>query len=112
MTSTFAYNQQQSNLAFASYGAMNFDEFVAYAEEALFGESTEYIYETISQCQSEINLYGDSGPGTMLRLSEIVADFNRVADRYTKLTGQIVQRPRMPVFPFHPDTDFDDWNSY
>ena len=102
---TFAFNREQSSLAFAAHGAMTKDEFIDYAHEYLFGEGCEGLYENISQCQSEINMFGDSGPGSMLRLSEQVADFNRIADRFTALTGTVVQRPRMP---YYPDTSYQD----
>lgn len=105
---TFAYNRQQSSLAFAHYGAMTRDEFIAYAAEYLFGEGVECLYENISQCQSEINAFGDSGPGTMLRLGEHIAEFNKVADRYTALTGNNVIRPRMPSYPASSYEDYDD----
>ena len=105
---TFAYNKQQSSLVFAYHGAMTKDEFIAFATEYLFGEGCESLYENISQCQSEISAFGDSGPGTMLALSEHIADFNKIADRYTALTGHKVQRPRMPVYPVSFDNDFED----
>ena len=105
---TFAYNREQSSLAFAHHGAMTKDEFISYAAEYMFGEGSEGLFENISQCQSEINMFGDSGPGTMLRLQEHIAEFNSMADRYTALTGQVVQRPRMPSYPYHPSDDFDD----
>lgn len=106
---TFAYNRQQSSLAFAHHGAMTKDDFIAYAAEYLFGEGCEGLYENISQCQSEINAFGDSGPGSMLVLREQIEDFNKIADRYTQLTGRDVQRPRMPSYPAsYYDPYYDD----
>ena len=108
---TFAYNRQQSELLFDEHGALNVIDFIHYAATYL-EEAGEGISENACQCQSEINMYGDSGPGTMLRLGEQIAEFNRIADRYTALTGAVVQRPRMPYHPVSDDFDTGDWNSY
>lgn len=110
--STFAFNRQQSSLAFAHHGAMSRDEFVSYAHEYLFGEGVEGLYENISQCASEIAAYGDSGPGSMLCLGEQIAEFNRVADRYTQLTGHAVQRPRLPSYPASFGYDDEGYGSF
>lgn len=110
--SLVAFNKAWSDAVFAQHGAMTAEQFVEHAGEYLFGDGSEGIHENICQCQSEINMFGDSGPGSMLRLGEQVADFNRVADRYTALTGQVVQRPRMPYYPVSNDDMFDDDRSF
>ena len=104
--SLFAHNLKQSNLVFFAHGAMDRNEFIVYAEEYMFGEGIEGLYENISQCASEIAQFGDSGPGTMLQLSEHIAEFNKVADRYTALTGVVVQRPRLPYIPHSEDFEY------
>lgn len=109
-TSLIPFNRQWSERVFAEHGAMDVPDFINYASVELFGEGSEHIYETICQCQSEINMFGDSGPGSMLRLGEQVAEFNKVADRYTQLTGCEVQRPRMPYYPV--SNDFDEESYY
>lgn len=108
-TTTFAYNLDQSNRVFDAYEAMTMIDFLHYAGTYI-DEVGEGIAETCTQCASEIALFGDSGPGTMLRLSESIAEFNKIADRYTQLTGAPVSRPRLPYIPMICDDSYDDWN--
>lgn len=99
-TTLIQHNLQWSQRVFAEHGALTKDQFVEMAREYIFGEGCEGLYENISQCQSEINMYGDSGPGTMLRLQEQIGEFNNIADQYERLTGQSVgARPKMPSHP-------------
>ncbi|WP_407307873.1 hypothetical protein [Acinetobacter sp.] len=93
------FNRQWSSWVFKAHEAMTKDEFLVYAQEFLFGEASEGLYENIAQAQSEINAFGDSGPGTMLALREHINLFNNVADQYTKLTNRPVRRPTMSYHP-------------
>ena len=105
-TSLLSYNLDQSARAFAAQGAMSAAEFIDYAHDYLY-EGSECLFDNITQCASEIAMFGDSGPGSMLRLGEQVGEYNRVADRYTALTGNVVHRPRMPSYPVSYDYDED-----
>lgn len=105
------FNATWSEAVFAEAGAMHVNDFVNYANEYLFGEGCEGLYENISQCASEIAMYGDSGPGSMLVLREQIEDFNKIADRYTQLTGRDVQRPSLPYVPSSYD-DCDPFDQY
>jgi len=98
--SLFSFNLQWSSWVFKAHEAMTKEEFIEYAQEVLFGESVEGMYENIAQVQSEINAFGDSGPGSMLALREQLNFFNNVADQYTKLTNRPVRRPTMPYHPY------------
>jgi hypothetical protein len=108
-TTSFAFNLDQSKRVFDAHGAMTAADFIIYADEYLDAVG-EGIAETSSECASEIAMFGDSGPGSMLRLSESIAEFNKVADRFTQLTGTIITRPRMPSYPSYCDDSYDDWN--
>lgn len=87
---------------------MTAKQFISYAEEMLFGEGTECLHERIAEVQGEINMFGDSGPGSMLRLRESVTLYNNVAARYEQLTGAKVQRLRMPYHPVSWDSFQDE----
>lgn len=105
--SLIAFNAGWSAAVFDQHGAMTVTDFIEYASEYMFGEGCEGLYENISQCASEIAQFGDSGPGTMLRLGEHIAEFNKIADRFTALTGTDVSRPRLPYVPHSSDYDFE-----
>lgn len=89
-------------------GTMSDDEFVAYAREYLFGEGIVALYEQIGEVQNEMNMFGDSGPGTSLRISESIAEFNKIADSLQAITGEPVRnRPRQP-FPCYQPSSYDN----
>lgn len=93
------FDNQARKAAFQQEGAtMTRDEFIAYASEYLFGEASHSLCEMIAEMQNEINMFGDSGPGSALRLREILDDYNKIANQYERLTGRKVQRHRMPVW--------------
>ena len=71
---------------------MTRDEFIDYAQEALFGEGMESFYEHVTQYRSECALFGDAGPGQGLRIRNMMAEYASIARQYTRLTG-IAVRP-------------------
>lgn len=111
--SLVAFNAGWSAAVFAEAGAMSVTDFINYAYDYLY-EGSEGLYENISQCASEIAMFGDSGPGSMLRLQEHIAEYNKVADRYTELTGNVVIRPSLPSYPssFDQYDPFDQFHGY
>ncbi len=69
---------------------MTADEFVAYAHDVLFGEATEPLFEQISQYEGEVAMFGDAGPGAGLQLRQSIEEYDKIARRYEKLTGELV----------------------
>lgn len=67
---------------------MTRDEFIAYAHEATSTEALEPIYERISECASEIAMFGDSGPGSLYHLYRDVAEVKRIEARLAQLMGR------------------------
>ena len=86
-----------SEAVYAAEGAMTKEKFLSYAAEAL-GEGAECLFERIAECQSEINMFGDSGPGSMYRLRQSVDEYNQIGRRYAELTGSHFTPARMPVY--------------
>ena len=70
---------------------MTAEEFISYAREYLFGEDSECLFERIAEHNSEVAAFGDAGPGSGYRLRQSIDEYNRIADRYEKLTGDKVQ---------------------
>ena len=68
--------------------SMTREEFIVYAEELLFGEGSECLFERIAEIKSEIAMFGDSGPGSIYHLREDVAQYNRVGATWSRLTGR------------------------
>lgn len=86
--------------------AMTDAQFVAYADDYLFGEGSEVLYEQIAEAQSEIAMFGDSGPGTGIHIRESIAEWNKIANRLQAITGRVIQhRPRPPVHNYEPSYD-------
>jgi hypothetical protein len=67
---------------------MSRDEFLAYAEEVLFGEGAECLYEAVAEHNGEVAMFGDAGPGSGYRLRQSIAEFNSIARQYARLTGR------------------------
>ena len=67
---------------------MTREEFIVYAEDLLFGEGSEGLFETIAEIKSEIAMFGDSGPGSIYRLREEVARYNNIGATWSRLTGR------------------------
>lgn len=71
-------------------------EFISYAHEVLFGESSEGLFEQVAEHNSEVAMFGDAGPGSGYRLRKSIAEYNSIANRYEQLTGIKVQvRPML-----------------
>lgn len=104
------FNKDWSERVFSEHSAMDAIDFIHYSATYLY-EGCEGLFENISQCASEIAMFGDSGPGSMLRLREQIDAFNKIADRYTEITGAPVQRPRLPYIPSSIDYGYDEMSS-
>jgi hypothetical protein len=84
---------------------MTKNEFLQYAQEVLFGESVECLFEQIAEIQGEINRFGDSGPGSCLRLRASLDHYNGVARQFNRLTGSCVKPIAMVVHPYFYDPE-------
>lgn len=98
------YNRRWSEAVFKDEHALSAGDFLFMAEELIFGEGSEHLYESIAEIQSEINMFGDSGPGSMLRLRQQIQEYNSIAQRYTQLTGRAAPTLRMP---YHNTSHYD-----
>lgn len=76
--------------------SMNATQFVAYAQEVLFGEAAEPLFEQISEAAGEIAMFGDAGPGALYRLRESVAEYNAIGRQWARLTGQPFRQVALP----------------
>lgn len=66
---------------------MTADEFVKYANDVLFGDGAECLFESIAEAKSEIARFGDAGPGRLHSLRQSVREYNSIGARWSKLTG-------------------------
>ena len=71
-------------------------QFIVYAEEVLFGEGVECLYERIAEIRGEIARFGDAGPGSLYRLSKDIQSYNRIGERWAALTGRHFNRLAIP----------------
>ena len=68
--------------------AMTADEFIAYANEALSGESLEGLHELITEHNSEVVRFGDSWPGALVRIHASIAEVNSLERQLARLEGR------------------------
>jgi hypothetical protein len=73
-------------------------EFIAHVEACFDPESLECLYERISEVQGEINMFGDSGPGSMYYLRQTIEEMQSQARQYKRLTGRTLTVPRLPTY--------------
>lgn len=75
---------------------MTAEQFISYAEETLFGEGSECLFESIAEISNEIAMFGDSGPGSLYRLRQRVQEYNSIGARWSKLTGKHFRPVALP----------------
>lgn len=97
---TFKLNQEWSEAVFAQEDAMTRDEFCNYASDMIYGEGAECLHERISEIQGEINMFGDSGPGSMFHLRRSIDEHNQISRMYLQLTGVEAPILRMPSYRY------------
>jgi len=75
-------------------------QFIAHVEECFSGEALEPLYERCAEIQSEICMFGDSGPGSMYHLRQDLDEMRSMARQYKRLTG-IDLTGNIPRMPYH-----------
>lgn len=73
--------------------AMTTEEFIAYADDVLFGEDADYLLERVAECGPGSRL----DAGTHKSLAAAILHHNQVAARYEKLTGRRVRQVSLPI---------------
>jgi hypothetical protein len=72
---------------------MNRKEFLDYAVDLCSGDNLEGFYESIDEHNGEVARFGDSGPGTAVRLHAFAAQLRKVDAQYQRLTGNASMLP-------------------
>ena len=68
--------------------AMTKEEFIRYAHEMLSPEILEPLYDQIAEHNGEVARFGDSGPGTLLRINASVAQIRGIEKQLARLEGR------------------------
>ncbi len=76
---------------------MTRDEFIAYAHQALSGEALESLYDIISEHNGEVAMFGDSGPGAILRIHASTASVNSIERQLARLEARAPRNFRFGV---------------
>lgn len=63
-------------------------EFIAYAYEALDGDSLEGLYERISEHNGEVARFGDSWPGALVQIHSSIAWVKGIERQLARLEGR------------------------
>lgn len=67
---------------------MTREEFIAYAHEALDGDSLEGLYEIISEHNGEVARFGDSWPGALVGIHARISEVKSIERQLARLEGR------------------------
>ncbi len=60
-------------------------EFIAYAHSVLDQDALEGLYDTISEHNSEVAMFGDSWPGALVRIHASISEVKRIEKQLARL---------------------------